>query len=171
MDNATKVLSEIDWDKELTSTGFPTNMIFESKSITEAISLAENFTKNEPIKADIYKDFDNKQKIIFMMELKNKGANKTVLERVDGNLSVTGKEKNPDILSYWLTLNIPSRLNEVKQDVVEYLKDYGRAKYIIPVYTLSADVNSSFAKEQFNKNKANYNPRVVKSLEKIILKN
>jgi len=171
MDNATEVLKEINWDKELTNTEFPTNMKFEGDNITKAISLAERSIKGGDIQPDIYENFDSKQKIIFMMELEDKGAKQEVLERVDSALKVTGKEKNPDILLYWLTLNIPSRLDKVKKDVEEYLKGYGRAKYITPVYTLLAGANTTFAKEQFDKNKANYNPRVVKSLEKIILKN
>ena len=65
-------------------------------------------------------------------------------------------------------MNIPKRLNDIKQKVEEYVGNYGRRSYIYQTYTPLAAVDKEFARYLFKKYKDIYNQKVAERLEEIL---
>lgn len=174
MDNASQVLSKISWEHELRSAEFPTGIrSFRNKGVETAENVAMNFILKKEVEKKVYEAFNSKLKVIFMMKLEAEKPKADILEKIESVLNVTLNETNPEILLYWYTLNIPERVkNEVlRGGISSYLGQYGREKYIKPVYKLLATHDNAYARELFEKYKNNYNPKVVETLRKIIYSN
>ncbi len=144
---------------------------FTNAKIEQARSLADEYIRmggQSPANWEQYAAFGSKQKMLFMIELKTGRATKTVIERVDADQRVTANENNPDILLYWLTLNLPVRLAAVREKVGVYVASYGRAKYVIPMYRLLAAQDKEYGRELFKKIGSNYNPKVAESINSLL---
>eukprot|EP00826_Nyctotherus_ovalis_P003334 TRINITY_DN10678_c0_g1_i10.p4 TRINITY_DN10678_c0_g1~~TRINITY_DN10678_c0_g1_i10.p4 ORF type:complete len:177 (-),score=63.25 TRINITY_DN10678_c0_g1_i10:39-569(-) len=152
MNNASVVLSSIKWEKELRSAKFPTDIrSFRNKRVEAAESLAMDFIAKKEVDKKVYEAFNSKLKVIFMMKLEAEKPKVDVLEKIESVLNVTLNETNPEILLYWYTLNIPERVkNEVlRGGISKYLEQYGREKYIKPVYKLLATHDNGYARDLF----------------------
>lgn len=167
--NHTDILEAINWDDELRNSKYPIlETDFRNLKINASENLAKKCIRGEKPDKKLYESFDMMLKMIFMINLEEKKPTVDVLKTIDEELLITENEKNPEILLYWLRLNIPVRYNNVKDIVKTYLENYGRGKYIIPTYKLLYSSNKDDAKKIYNDNRKSYNPRVVQTLDKIL---
>ncbi len=170
--NGSEILRQIDWTRELRGTGMPSPLpVYTSPKIDQARELAREYVRlqgRSPDHPEQYKGFFSLIKEIFMIELTKLKAPGPVVERVDLDLDVTNKETNPEILLYWLVLNIKSRLGSVKSKVEEFLGGYGRGRYLTPTYAALAAVDRDYARTVFAKYRDGYHPRVADNLAEML---
>lgn len=172
LSNSSEILKRINWEKELRGPGLPDPMpVFTTEKIKEGHALAHEYiirNGERPENYTKYENFRSKIKQVFMIRLTKEKANKQVIERVDQDLDVTKKEQNPDILLYWLVLNIPQRLDKVREKVEEYVGGYGRGKYLYPVYQLLAKADLEFGRKLLKKFGDFYNPKIAENIAAIL---
>ena len=172
MENATEIFKKLDWMKELRAPGMPDpTPVYTNPKIEDARSLANEYIKkngSSPENPGRYKQYYSQLKIIFMIELTKKNASGAVVAAVDKDLNVTLDENNPEILLYWLSLNIPKRFQFVKFKTDVYVGSYGRSKYLLPTYRHLSVVDKEYGRQLFKKYGANYNPKVADMISAIL---
>lgn len=172
--NGSEILKQIDWEQELRGPGMPIPLPnYSNPRIEEAKLLAREYLEkngSSPKNPEKYLRFYSNLKILFMIELTQRNAHKVVLEQVDADLNLTLNEFNPDILLYWLTLNIPRRLSQpqIKKKIEGYVATNGRSTYLIPIYKGISKVDKNFGMELFLKYGKKYNPLIAESIYKIL---
>jgi len=153
--NATEILSRINWTKIFRDPGMPDPPLnFSNPRIDDAKLLAHEYLKangSSPVNYERFHTYFSLLKNLFMLELTKLNAPIQVLRKIDADLNITLNEHSPEILLYWLQLNVPKRLNEIKNKVDFFLGNFGRAKYILPIYRATANADMQYAREIFKK--------------------
>ena len=166
------MLRQINWTQELRDAGMPQPVpVYTNPRIEEARRLARDYVRlngSRPQNIEVYENFYGGLRMLFMIELTKRKAARPAIQRVDEDLKVTLAENNPDLLLYWLQLNIPCRLDAVRKKVEEYLSSYGRGRYVLPTYRSLAAVDLAFARTLFQKYGMNYHPKIAEYISDIL---
>ena len=172
MQNGSEILRQINWTKELRDSGMPDPVpVYTNSRIKDAKNLAKEYVRlngSRPDHPEVYLGFYGTLKELFMIQLTKYQANRAVLQRVDEDLRVTVVEYNPEVLLYWLQLNIHTRLSAVRTKVEELLASFGRGRYILPIYRSLASADIAFARSLFQKYGLNYHPKMYAYINEIL---
>ena len=169
--NGKELLKKIDWNKWLFLPGMPddTYLNFLNKEINDTLKLV-NCYKNRPVcNKSIYNNFMLDQKIIFVQRIRDLIANfsKEIIVKMENEL-VISLEKNPEISAVWLEIAALKNIVEVRDTTEEFLKNYGRMKYILPIYAGLAKSDKGYAIKVFEKLKRYYHPIAIEQIKKLI---
>jgi len=171
--NSSEILSKIDWEQELRGIGMSIpKPNYDNKLIYDAKQLANEYIKlngERPWDYEKYLNFGVNQQVIFIIELlyNMTKINVKILDRIDLDYKISQNENNPEILFFWLQLNIKFRLDTVKT-AIEKLVIFGRNRYLFPIYKEIAKINKNYGRELLEKHINCYNKAIIQAIKEIL---
>ncbi|KAF2113341.1 leukotriene A-4 hydrolase [Lophiotrema nucula] len=170
---ASKKLSDFDWDKLFYAPGFPTKPEFDDTLVKTCYELADQWKA----KVENGKDFTPKQE-----DISSWVANQSVvfLERVQGfgtsfkpaDIDLMGStykyttSKNIELVSRFLSLGLKAKCESCYQPAAELLGNIGRMKFVRPLFRLLNEADRKLAVSTFERNKDFYHPICRQMVEK-----
>ncbi|XP_068620397.1 leukotriene A-4 hydrolase isoform X2 [Battus philenor] len=128
-------LSYVDWDTWFYSSGMPPIIPNYDTSMTKAVTaLVTKITEQSDFSYDDVKLFTPHQMINLLQELIDRDALPIQKLRNLGNVYKVNASKNSEIIYRWLRLCIRSRDITRLDDVLNFVNQQGRMKYVRPIY-------------------------------------
>lgn len=161
-----EALNKIDWEKWVTSTGFPVqSKSYNSKLIKEAEELGNEFMNNTIKKENKdkiisqFKSWHTNQKIVFFdFLLKNiSKINEDVYVNLRDILELHNNY-NSEVRNLWNLICLKTKHSDCVDYLKQFLQAYGRMKYIKPLYFEWYKFQPEQAGKFFEENKYLYHP-------------
>lgn len=175
---ASKKLSDVDWDKWFYSSGFPPKPDFNTELADMCYDLADKWEAlNEgkdggfqPSKKDI-EHFTANQSVVLLGRVQtfSKPLSPKLVELM-GEEYGFAKSTNVELVSRYFVIGLKSRAESVYQPTADLLGRVGRMKFVRPLYGELMKCDSKLAKKTFEKNKDFYHPICRGMVEKLFEK-
>lgn len=171
-----EILDSVDWNTWLYGYGMPpVDPKFDRTLLNKCDELAKRWIKFKDSKSfdggfnstDL-DEFDAKQKMIFLLRINEDGPySKEFIEAMDKVYGLT-KVVNSEIRFLWQTLCLTSNYEPIFPEVVKFLEEQGRMKFVTPLYRMlyKCKNGSELAISTFKKNKSFYHPIAVENIKR-----
>lgn len=136
-----QILDSVDWNTWFYGYGMPpVEPKFNSSLLNVCNDLAEKWiAKKDATSFDEFspkdiENFDADQLMIFVSKVSDEGPyNKTFIEAIDKVYGFT-KTKNSEVRFLWQILCLNSNYEEIFPEVVKFVEEQGRMKFVVPLY-------------------------------------
>lgn len=153
------ILSKIDWDKWINTTGFPImDITYKSSLVDDALDLANQFleSKFDPTSAkEKFKSWHTNVKLVFLAYLDSKVdcIDEKVYTNLRDVLNLHDECHNAEVKHVWYPIALKTKHDDVIPLVKKFLLSQGRMKYIRPVYYAWYPFQKEECLDFFDKNK------------------
>jgi hypothetical protein len=165
-----KKLDSIEWDKWLTTTGdvYRKNN-FSNKLAPLVTALANKLidSSGQAAQLDDLKGWSSQQICFLLDEITNtqKSLDSKIVTQLDAVYKLT-QVKNDEIRFRWQMLALKHQVKSLYSEVVKFLSEMGRGKYVYPLYQSLNDADHQLAVSTYEANKVFYHPLVAKNVAK-----
>ncbi|SMR54343.1 unnamed protein product [Zymoseptoria tritici ST99CH_3D1] len=174
---ASKKLTDLDWDTIFYSPGFPPKPDFNTELADMCYALADSWqalnegkTSFQPAKKDI-EHFSANQSVVFLEKVQtfSKPLSHKLVEQM-GDVYDFAASRNVEVVSRYLVVGLQARAESVYNPTAELLGQVGRMKFVRPLYRELMRCDFELAKQTFEKNKDFYHPICKGMVEKLFEK-
>jgi len=172
-----KILDTVDWNAWFYGYGLPPiDPKFDRTLLNMCDDLAKKWlNKKDATSFDEFslkdiEDFDAKQLMIFISKINDEGPfSKTFIEGMDKVYGFT-KTKNSEVRFLWQMLCLNSEYEEIFPEVIKFVEEQGRMKFVIPLYRALYNTKNGadLAVSTFKKNIKFYHPIAVDNISKAL---
>jgi leukotriene-A4 hydrolase len=175
---ASKKLSDLDWDTWFYKPGFPPKPDFDTTLADQCFALAQKWedlstgkdNSFEP-KAEDVKDFSANQSVVFLEKLQTLSTPlKPELAELMGKRYGYAESKNVEVVSRYFVLGMQAGAKSVCESAAELAGKVGRMKFVRPLYKQLIRRDRKLAEETFEKNRDFYHPICRGMIEKLFAK-
>lgn len=160
---AAAALATVDWDEKFYATGLPPKPDFDTTLVDVCYALAEcwesiDSTQFQPKKSDVA-DLSSGQLVVFLEAITDlkKPLSKAAVEKMRDTYKFLESE-NAEILSRFLTVGLKAKDESIYQVAADALGQWGRMKFVRPIYRLLNDCDRELAVSTFEKFEKFYHP-------------
>lgn len=176
--DASKKLSELDWDTWFYSPGYPPKPDFDTSMVDKCYALADKWATRikgaptamfEPSKSDI-EDWSANQSVVFLEKLQSLPDQFTPEDvELMGSTYGYSSSKNVELVSRFYSIGLKAKDDKVFEPTAELLGKVGRMKFVRPLYRALNEVDRDLAVKTFKDNKDFYHPICRAMVEKDLL--
>jgi len=168
-------VKEIDWESWFDKPGMPVVQVEFSKKLADAsIKLAKKWADEGGAGCgpDDLKDFTTSQKLAFLDQLltltEAKPLSLDTIDSIDKTYSFD-QSRNSEVRFRWYSLSLKAGRTSIYGEVVKFLTEQGRMKFVRPLYrdlNKQGEAGAKLAKETFAKHRNTYHAIAAKLVAK-----
>ncbi|ORX79570.1 leukotriene A4 hydrolase [Anaeromyces robustus] len=170
-----KILDSVDWDAWFYGYGMPpVDLKFDRTLLNMCDDLAQkwiakkNDTTFDGFSMKDIESFDAMQRKVFLSSINESGPySSTFIEAMDKAYNFT-QTKNSEVRFLWQILCLTSNYEPIFPEVVKFVEEQGRMKFVVPLYRMLYRTNngSELAVSTFKKNINFYHPIAVENISR-----